>query len=45
MWDAARGVMLGAVSQAEMSGELTVIDMGMTVPVIFEGTGTIELQR
>jgi len=45
VWDAARGVMLGATSEAEMSGEVTVVGMGMTVPIVFMGTGTIELQR
>jgi hypothetical protein len=37
--------MLGATSEAEMSGEVTVVGMGMTVPIVFMGTGTIELQQ
>jgi hypothetical protein len=45
IWDATRGVMLGATSEAEISGEVTVVGMGMTVPIVFMGTGTIELQQ
>jgi hypothetical protein len=45
VWDAARGVMLGGTSEAELSGEVTVVEMGMTVPIVFMGSGTIELQR
>jgi hypothetical protein len=45
VWDARRGVMLAGTSEAEMSGEVTVVGMGMTVPIVFEGTGSIELQR
>jgi hypothetical protein len=44
VWDAERGVMLGATSEAEISGEVTVVSMGMTVPIVFMGSGTIELQ-
>ena len=45
VWDATRGVMLAAVSETEIGGDVTVIGMGMTVPIFFVGSGTIELQR
>ena len=45
VWDVERGVMLGAATEAELAGEVTVIGMDMTVPIAFIGTGTIELQQ
>jgi hypothetical protein len=45
VWDAVRGIMLGATSEGEMAGEVTVIGMDMTLPIVFRGSGTIELQQ
>lgn len=45
VWDAVRGVMLSASSVTETTGDVTVVGMGMTIPIVFSGSGTIELQQ
>lgn len=45
VWDAVRGVMLAALSRAEVDGTVTLVGMGVTVPITFVGEGTIELQQ
>jgi len=45
VWDATRGIMLASVSETEFSGDVTVVGMGMTVPIVFRSSTTVELQR
>ncbi len=45
VWDAARGIMLASVLEAEYSGDVTVVGMGMTFPIVFHSSSTVELQR
>ena len=45
VWDGARGVMLAAKSDGELTGDVTVIGMGMSFPISFTGDAEVTLQR
>jgi hypothetical protein len=45
VWDGTRGVMLASNSQGELSGDVTVVGMGMSFPISFTGDADVTLQR
>jgi hypothetical protein len=45
VWDGARGVMLAATSDGDLTGDVTVIGMGMSFPISFTGDTEVTLQQ